>query len=701
MNRLFRMRRANTKSKPTSYDVLFPQGITSNVIRAENGGVLESSLLQYDRHLGDHSAHINSATSKGTNRYLEVRMKNEVLVDNYPLILTLHTSLECEPYLKFNDGEFKEIISASGDRIPGGQAEGTMIFLVWNANLDKWILMSADNFSDITKVVLPVETEYNYTAITDNEETIVIPGFNKKSDKLSVNYGQTILRNGIDYEFVKSANDAIHLIGFGLSKGDILHCIITSYITAAKRGHFRYELKTSDFIVPAEENGTTVFNIPVEADGSHSMIINYNQTILRNNLDYDIDNIEHVIKLKEISLDKGEEMVFTITQFVEANGEIVPNNWGATGNYRYKMNVIHGSYVATEDDVKVFVVPEFNYKADDISLIDNNQLLIMDVDYTIDEIGNVVLLKKSLNTGDEIFFTILQGAMMDVPNFNVIRASGQDGQHILLDMSYSVLSNFYCLLVKLKYDLKTAPTVKCIDGPAEMICDCFHTPITGGYKAGSYLWLVYDEGEHLWYSLSHSQVDISQMIPTHKHASGSAKFSGYHPDEGDVGFKETVIKHGLGMKPQRIDVVPSEPPTVNSDGSISTIGDIWSYADENYLYVGNSGTSTSKFDWSVSCEDATNDLRSYIDEEIKQVKNNPGKIETKLSTFTATTDGAYSITINDFNAQVDKLIVNYNQTVLREGIDYDINKDINGITMKAFNLKTDDILQFMVIKQTV
>ena len=47
------------------------------------------------------------------------------------------------------------------------------------------------------------------------------------------------------------------------------------------------------------------------------------------------------------------------------------------------------------------------------------------------------------------------------------------------------------------------------------------------------------------------------------------------------------------------------------------------------------------------------------------------------------------------------LIVNYNQTVLREGIDYDINKDINGITMKAFNLKTDDILQFMVIKQTI
>ena len=129
MNQFFRMRRANTKSKPSNYDVLFPQAITSNVIRAENGGVLESFLLQYDRHLGDRTQHFNSAVSTGTNRYFEVRKKNEVLVDCYPLLLTLHTSMECEPYLKFNDGEFKEIISASGDRIPGGQAEGTTIFL--------------------------------------------------------------------------------------------------------------------------------------------------------------------------------------------------------------------------------------------------------------------------------------------------------------------------------------------------------------------------------------------------------------------------------------------------------------------------------------------------------------------------------------------------------------------------------------------
>src|SRR5699024_3647160 len=113
------------------------------------------------------------------------------------------------------------------------------------------------------------------------------------------------------------------------------------------------------------------------------------------------------------------------TEFVESNAELVPNNWGATGNYRYSMNVIHTSYMATEDAITVIPVPGYNYKRDDIWPIIDNHLLIYDVDYTIDEIGQVVLLKTELNHGDEIFFTILQGAMFDVPNFNVIRATGE------------------------------------------------------------------------------------------------------------------------------------------------------------------------------------------------------------------------------------------------------------------------------------
>jgi hypothetical protein len=696
-NRLIRMRRYNPKSTSGEFDVLFPQAITENILRSENGGVLESDLLQYDHHLGDHGVHINRALSDGTARALSVRLKKAVLTDGFPLLLTLHTGLECEPTLSFNGDEPKQIISASGDRIPGGQIEGSVILLIWKESLDKWILLSSDNFTDVTKIVLPVETEYTFKADVDDTQIIVIPGFNRKSDKLSINYGQTILRAGIDYEFLNTAVNAVRLLGFGLDAGEILYFTITSYITTAKRGHYRYELKSVDKVVTATEDGATVFQIPPEADGAHSLQVNYEQTILRNNLDYMINETGDTLTLKTFALNKDEKLVFTITQFVEAPGELVPNNWGATGNYRYSLNVVHGSYTATEDHITVFAVPGYNFKRDDIALIQDNHLFILDVDYTIDEIGNVVLLKKELMTDEEIFYTILQGAMMDVPNFNVIQANGYDGQHILLDMSYSVLCNFYTLLIRLKHDMKTAPTIKCVDGPAEMVVDCFKSPILGGYKAGSYLWVVYSESEHIWYSLSHSQLDISTVVPQYKQASGYANFSSLAEDGT---FRETVIPHDLGIKPQKIEITPCEPPTVKEDGTITSIGDIWSYADETNIYVGNTGESISKFHWSAMADDATNDLRTYIDQQITELKSRPGNIILHPSTFDATEDTTSISDIANFHAGIDHIVVNFNQTVLRENIDYVVNTETNGIDLiNNFVLNAGDVLQFIVLEQ--
>ena len=160
MYQFIRMRRYNAKSTSGEFDYLFPQAITTNILRNENGGVLESDLLQYDRHLDNQVAHMNRALSSGTARALSVRFKDTVLTDGFPLLLTLHVGLECEPTLSFNGGEPHEIISASGDRIPGGQVEGTNIFLTWSEYLQKWILLSSDNFTDVTKVVLPVNCIY-------------------------------------------------------------------------------------------------------------------------------------------------------------------------------------------------------------------------------------------------------------------------------------------------------------------------------------------------------------------------------------------------------------------------------------------------------------------------------------------------------------------------------------------------------------
>lgn len=691
MYRIIRMRRFNKQSG--KFDFLFPQAITENILRSEDGGVLEADLLQYDRHLSNPIVHINRALSNGTARALSVRLRKKILTDGFPLLLTLHVGLECEPTLSFNDGDPYPIISASGDRIPGGQAEGTAIFLVWSERLQSWVLLSADNFTDVTKVVLPVESEYVYQAQVDGESIVVIPGFNKKADKLSVNFGQTILRAGIEYEYVKTANNAIKLSGFTLNEGDILYFLITTYITTAKRGHFRYELKATDYAVEIEKDETYEIKVPPEADGAHSIVINYNQTVLRNNLDYEYNDLGDKILMKAFPFNRGDKVTFTITQFMEAPGELVPNNWGATGNYRYKLNVLHESYKATEDGITVIPVPHYNMLRDELSVIKDNHLYVLDVDYTVDEIGNVVLLQSHLDTDEEIFFTILQGAMMDVPNFNVIKANGWDGQHLVLDMSYSVLCNFYVLLIQLKHDLKTAPTIKCIDGPAEPVCDCFHTPIRGGYKKGSFLWVVYSETEHLWYSLSHSQLDISKLIPQHIHATGVANFGGLDPQTGN--YHETVISHGLGVKPERIDITPCEPP---DDGA--TIGDIWSYADETKLYVGNSGGSTSKFQWAVTTEDATNDLRTYIDKTVEELKSRPGNLITHLSTYTAEDNDVAEIhNIKDFHAGLDKIIVNFNQTILQPGRDYIIDTINNGIRLVTFTLNEGDILQFTVISQ--
>ena len=703
MNRLVRLRRFNPKRISGKFDVFFPQTVTLNTLRSENGGVLEDDLLQYDRHLDSTVMHINRALSNGSARALSVRFKGKPLVDNFPLMLTLHTGLECEPTLSYNGGEPHEIISASGDRIPGGQMEGTVIFLVWKEGLQKWILLSSDNFTDVTKVVLPIEREYTYEAKESNEQIITIPGFNRKSDRLSINYGQTILRHGLDYEYVMNRVDTIRLLGFGLEAGDILYCQVTSFITTAKRGHYRYELRPTDVIIRITEDGTTEIDLPASANGAHSVVVNYGQTILRNNLDYVYDDSGTKLIFTNLMFNTGEEIVLTITQFVEAPGELVPNNWGATGNYRYKLNVVHSEYEATEDNVTVIPVPQFNHMRDDLTVIRHNHMYVYDVDYTIDEIGNVVLLKDVLNPGDQIFFTILQGAMMDVPNFNVIKATGQDAQHLLIDMSYSTLCNFYVLLIQLKHDLLAAPTLKCVDGPAEPICDCFGMPILGGYKAGAFLWVVYNEQQHTWYSLSHGQLDISQFIPTNLTNNGVGWFDGAMNHIGEPGYqyREVIIPHGLGVKPERVTVTPVEPPFNEQTHQVGTIGDIWVYSDITNIYVGNSGDARSKFEWTASTEDRTNDLRSFIEKEIRNIRNSPGKLVPHLSTYTAEEDDMYIFDdIPNFHAGIDKLIINLYQTVLREGIDYTIRTETNGVELVHDHLNKGEILQFTVLEQT-
>lgn len=96
-----------------------------------------------------------------------------------------------------------------------------------------------------------------------------------------------------------------------------------------------------------------------------------------------------------------------------------------------------------------------------------------------------------------------------------------------------------------------------------------------------------------------------------------------------------------------------------------------------------------------------NDLSNDFKREMKDLKSRPGNIITYSSTLTAGSDGLDMIPHQDiehFDPVIDKLVINYNQTILRESIDYKVD-ELGDVHLLRFTLNKDDILQFIVIKQ--
>ena len=87
--------------------------------------------------------------------------------------------------------------------------------------------------SRITSVaVVPEKSGYLYTVQDPNVTTIAINGFDNSTDDLVVNYGQTILRPGIDYAFVTGQKNVIQIINdIQFVAGDQLYFAITKFKT--------------------------------------------------------------------------------------------------------------------------------------------------------------------------------------------------------------------------------------------------------------------------------------------------------------------------------------------------------------------------------------------------------------------------------------------------------------------------------------
>jgi len=97
-----------------------------------------------------------------------------------------------------------------------------------------------------------------------------------------------------------------------------------------------------------------------------------------------------------------------------------------------------------------------------------------------------------------------------------------------------------------------------------------------------------------------------------------------------------------------------------------------------------------------SLKKATEDRFNKIEEILA---NRPGKIEAIVSLYTSASDGVTKIAeIEGFDGSVDKLVVNYGQTLLRVDLDYVVVD--NGIQfMNNVSINTGEVVQFIVLKQ--
>lgn len=620
---IVRIRKANKDTK--EWDLLYPY-TSSQAVERPIGGLQEDYNLLYDDHIIDSAKHVYRATSSGMPSTISVNVPNVSLVDQLAVIIKLHTDLSTEPTLSYNGEPAANIIASDGANISGGQIAGTSIMVIWLAAQEKWLLVNNDLDNNTTHAVLPVVSYYTYTAKIDGETTIPVTGYERTEDKIDVNYNQTILQPGNHYTTLQD-NSLMLLNGLSLMQGETVFITITKFVECIRRGFRKFSLDTSNVKIDITEE-TKTLAVPEFGDGDYEMIINLNQTILREGIDYERDfGAKAINLLGERSFVPGDQVVYTISRYVEELGNIggiLPS----AGNYQQIVKPIYESFTATVDGTTRVVVPSYDpYRDDLVVVLDNYVLVGQGVDYSETTDGEIILIGRTLSEGETIYFRIIKGMKLDATPYTIVNGSG-DGKDILVSISDAGLWDNYTLAVKVPADLEDSPTLKLLDGPARSILDSTGEPLhAGSVVSSAYLMVIYNEQVDCWYAINannseasgFSMMSLMRMSNTDTSAysgpiaMGYANFSGkadkavlvaMNNSEAEdlVGYYETVIPHNLGYTPSDYKVTPCEPPSAinTEDGMFDAyIGDIWITADAINLYVGNSGNATSKFQWFI------------------------------------------------------------------------------------------------------
>lgn len=112
-------------------------------------------------------------------------------------------------------------------------------------------------------------------------------------------------------------------------------------------------------------------------------------------------------------------------------------------------------------------------------------------------------------------------------------------------------------------------------------------------------------------------------------------------------------------------------------------------------------TATADIDKAVKdYRERLDQLTKSVNDDIAALKARPGVISNVTSDLTVTQDNLNMITgVTGFDHRYDKLLVNFQQTILRQGLDYTIDEESGNLYFKDIRFNSGDVLQFIVLKQ--
>lgn len=225
-----------------------------------------------------------------------------------------------------------------------------------------------------------------------------------------------------------------------------------------------------------------------------------------------------------------------------------------------------------------------------------------------------------------------------------------DSDHVQITLDTPELFDLITVILHTTMDINPGADIAVNDGPAKPIIMQNGKPLDTTIAANTTIMLIYDELKDVWVMLSSTDSVTGAILRIVLERVADAL--------KQVSDSKENMEHTVDEKVKEIDE--------RVDTKLKELSD--------------------KYD-------------KLLENMSNTILTRPGNLYPMISYFEAVHDATVDIeTIDNFDGSVDKLLVNYGQTILREGLDYKITG--NGITLlNGMKLAATDILQFIVMKQ--